>query len=381
MNHARWSRWGLSLVAALLLAACSCVPKIPAKGTFHGEVINTTVDAEVARYYLESYLAGKRADPALDSKIEAATRQYANSLPSRDELAALSKTYSVDFAALFFADRLLARTCNQVVNQRFADYLANPRARAANSAQYVVLFVPGWDYVTSGHLTGADFAEPRRLATAFGLDNELVPISPTGSVEENARVLARVVTERVPSGKKILIAGASSAGPAIHLALGKLLTKKDLQSVKAWINLGGILQGSPLIDYAQHRPQVWLFDLAAWWQGWKREDVLSMAAASSRTRFARLSIDADILIINYVGIPLSGQLSKFAGDKYPLLRDAGPNDGLTLLTDAIAPRSRTVVAIGRDHFFAEDPRINAKTIAMMALVIVSLEGQPLPRCE
>jgi len=381
MIHARWVRRSLSVIVALLLAACSGIPKIPAKGMFHGEAIDTTVDAEVARYYLESHIAGRRTDPELNRKIEEITRQYANSLPSRDELAALSKTYSVDFAALFFADRLLAHKCNRALNQRFNDYVANPHKRAANTAQYVVLFVPGWDYVANGHLTGANFAEPRRLATAFGLENELVPISPTGSVEENARIVARTVNERVASGKKILIAGASSAGPAIHLALGDVLSKRDLQAVKAWINLGGILQGTPLIDYAQHWPQIWLFDLVSWWREWNRDAVMSMGTGPSQKRFTRLRIDADVLIINYVGIPLSGQLSKFARDKYPLLRDAGPNDGLTLLTDAIAPKSHTVVAVGRDHFFAADPKINAKTLALMALVIDALDEQPLPRCE
>lgn len=285
----------------------------------------------------------------------------------------MAQEFSVDFAALFFAEHLLRDACNQQLQQRFARHLANPPARSASAARYVVLFVPGWDYAANGHVTGADFAQPRLLATQFGLDNQLAPLPPTGSVEENANVIAREVARHAASGKHILIAGASSAGPAIHLALGELIPESERRSVKAWLNLGGILQGSPLIDFAQRWPQVWLFDMVAWSKGWHRDAILSMDTASSRERFARLRIDADILVINYLGIPLSGQLSQFAADKYPILREAGPNDGLTLLTDAIAPNSLTLVALGRDHFFAEDPDIDRKTVAMMALILEMLD--------
>ena len=76
-----------------------------------------------------------------------------------------------------------------------------------------------------------------------------------------------------------------------------------------------------------------------------------------------------------MGLPLSGQLSKYSRDKYPLLASKGPNDGLTLLRDVIAPDSLTIIALGSDHFFAEDPKINAKTIALTVLVISYLEGK------
>ena len=88
---------------------------------------------------------------------------------------------------------------------------------------------------------------------------------------------------------------------------------------------------------------------------------MSMGTGPSQKRFTRLRIDADVLIINYVGIPLSGQLSKFARDKYPLLRDAGPNDGLTLLTDAIAPKTQwspsdAIISSRRIKDQCENPR-------------------------
>jgi len=238
----------------------------------------------------------------------------------------------------------------------------------------LVLFVPGWDYVENGHLTGADFAQPRKLVSRFGIENHLVELPPTGSVEQNAEVLAAEIVGRGRSGKQILIAGASSAGPAIHLALGELLGKKELSSIKAWLNLGGILQGSPLVDHLQSRPQRWLFNLVVWFKNWNKDSILSMGTGPSRSRFQRLHVDADIFVVNYLGVPLSGQLSQYSKDKYPLLKSDGPNDGLTLLTDVIAPNSLTIVALGNDHFFAEDPRIEEKTVALMKVMLTYLEN-------
>lgn len=367
----------ICLLSCLFLGACSSIAKIPVKGKFFEENVETTVDSEVARYYLESYLQGKNENRDMDDRISALYGQLGEFIPSREELKGISEAFSVDFASLFLADRLLHNGCNKKLNESFAHHLNAPtvadRTGRSVASRYLVLFVPGWDYAENGHLTGADFAKPRELATEFGFENDLVALPPTGSVEQSAAVLAAEIARHSLSGKKMILAGASSAGPVIHLALGELLDKKEVDSVKAWLNLGGILQGSPLIDYLEERPQRWLFDLIVWFNGWDKEAILSMSASRSRKRFERLQIDPDILVINYLGIPLSGQLSQYSRDKYPLLRSEGPNDGLTLLTDAIAPDSLTIVALGSDHFFAEDPQINEKTVALMKLIVTYLE--------
>ena len=73
-------------------------------------------------------------------------------------------------------------------------------------------------------------------------------------------------------------------------------------------------------------------------------------------------------------MPLSGQVGQYARSNYPVLAREGPNDGLTLLADALAPGSLTIVAFGRDHFVAEDPLIEAKTVALMKVMVRVAEG-------
>jgi hypothetical protein len=358
------------ILTCLFLGACSSIPRIPAKGEFFGQRVDTTVDSEIARYYLESYLQGKNEIRDMDEQISALYSSHGKSVPSREELKAISQAFSVDFAALFLADRLLNNRCNKDLNQRFERYLKDDTAVDASIASsYQILFVPGWDYVKNGHKTGADFAKPRELATKSGFENYLVMLPPTGSVEEGANVLAAEITRHNRSGKNILLVGTSSAGPVIHLALGELLDEKELRSIKTWLNLGGILRGTPFIDYFERRPQRWLFNFYIWLKGFDKEAILSMGTAPSRRRFSSLHLDSDIVVINYMGIPLSGQLSQYSGTGYRMLRSDGPNDGLALLTDEIAPGSLTVIALGSDHFIAEDQEIDKKTIALMKLIV------------
>jgi hypothetical protein len=358
------------VLACLVLGACGSIPRIPASGEFVGQRVATTVDAEVARYYLESYSQGRHENREMDEKISALYRSQGNFVPSREELKDISAAFSVDFAALFFTDRLLANACNRALNQLFARYLSSGTGVDADTASaYQIIFVPGWDYVSNGGVTGADFAKPRELAARAGFENHLVRLPPTGSVEAGASILAADIARHRRSGKKILLVGTSSAGPAIHLALGELLDEQDLGAVKVWLNLGGILGGTPLVDYFEEQPQSKLLDVYAWVKGWDRQAVRSMGTVQSRQRFSRLHLHSDIVVINYVGIPLSGQLSRFTGTGYRMLRADGPNDGLVLVADVIAPASLTVVALGSDHFFAEDPEIEGKTVALMKLLV------------
>lgn len=365
------------LVSLLLFpVGCGTIPEYPVNSELIGEKVHTTVDSEIARYYLENYLQGIKNNSVFDQKIDLLYRNQGDSQLIREELKKIAVIFSVDFAALFLADHLWSDKDNRKLQKTFRRFIEKEEDHTISHpnrySRYMMLFVPGWDYVENGHITGADFATPRILVTDLGIENHLVEIPSNGSVEDNADYLSKELIIRGQSGKKIIIVGASSAGPAIHLSLGEQLSKEQLQSVAAWVNIGGILQGSPLVDYFQKWPQRWLFNIVLWYEGWDKDKLISMSVKASRKRFSRLSLSNNILVINYLGLSLSGQLSKYSKGKYPLLAPEGPNDGLTLLMDVIAPGSMTIIALGSDHFFAEDPLIDVKTVALTKTVILYL---------
>ena len=144
---------GLSLIiillsCLLLLASCA---GLPVRGTVGGQTIETRVDSEVARYYLESYLAGKHSDPVLDARIDGVYQSADGSLPDRNELKHLSDDFSVDFAALYFADQIDRVPVNRRFRSAFEktyEYTSKafPEGQVKLSAGYEVLVVPTYLY-------------------------------------------------------------------------------------------------------------------------------------------------------------------------------------------------------------------------------------------
>ncbi len=171
--------------------------------------------------------------------------------------------------------------------------------------------------------------------------------------------------------EQIIIAGASSAGPAIHTALSRL---GEGSRVRAWLNLGGTLQGVPLLDWLQQFPQSLLLDLMIWAQDWRHESFESLTNRVLRERFKELSVPEEIQVFNYISMSLSGDISDFGWDKYLLMRSDGPNDGLSLLPDLLLPEGRTIVSSKGDHFFAEDPLIEQKSAALVLTILESIDS-------
>ena len=364
---------GLFLVAgALAFAIWFVLPaSIPARGRFHDFELDTTVDSEAAKYYVESYAQGRVDDPQLHDAIEQLKRDFGDRIPNHIDLYWLAQTHSVDFAALFFADQLLSLDRNDAVNRRFrmnVDRTLRGEALVADPDGIVIVLVPGYDYKENGRLTGADLQDQVAVLGKLGLRVEFVEIDPIGTVLECADVIEETL-ERLGE-EQIVIAGPSSAGPAIHTALSRL---GPGSGVLAWLNLGGTLRGVPLLDWLQEFPQRVVFDAVVWVQDWRHESFESLTTRVLRERFEALSIPEEIQVFNYISMSLSGDISGFGWDKYLLMRSDGPNDGLSLLPDLLFPEGRRIVSPKGDHFFAEDPLIEQKSVALVLTVLESID--------
>ncbi|MFT5503551.1 MAG: hypothetical protein ACI845_003253 [Gammaproteobacteria bacterium] len=357
--------------------ACTSFPEYPVAADFLGERIETTVDSPAAQYYLNEYLQGNRKEPELDRKI---TRLYSNntkSVPDRNDLLLIAQQYSNDFAALYFADRLYAEPENSRLERAFNKNLNLSEKELFEPPegyeQYSVLMVPGWNYLNNGKITGSDLEVPREYISRLGVDNYLVNVPATRGLHQSVPIIRQAIEKFSKNHRKIIIVGASSAAPSIHYTLGHEMAAEQLDSVVAWINLGGIIHGSPLIDYFQEWPQKLVFNTVSFLRGWDRDEILTMSAEQSRKRVPQLTLPAHLKVINYIGLSLTGDLSQHARYKYPYLADQGPNDGLTLLADIVVPNSLSLVAARSDHYFQGDPLIEEKTIAILKLLIESIE--------
>jgi hypothetical protein len=349
--------------------------------------VESTVDSETARYYLEQYLRGVRSEPALDRPLAQSLRELPKE-PTRAAYRRLSERFSVDLATLVLIGALAEQPDNARAMALFRAQLARLRAldeagRRACVAAFdlpTALFAPGWFYGSQPG-TGADFARQRALLDRLGVENRLIPVLDSGTVEQNALIIARDVRRLDAAGRRVILVSVSKGGPEVAHALGAVLKPDETAAVEAWVNVGGLLKGAPLADWAGVWPRSWLTRLYYWWRGQDPDgSIASLRSERSAARFAKETIPQHILILNFVGIPLSGDISPGDAFAYRHTSLAGPNDGLAPIADEMAHGGLTIVQVGLDHYFL-DPEIDLKTLAMALTVMLELGRSPPAACQ
>jgi hypothetical protein len=370
----------LCLLAASYLTACIAPPdRVPAAGELGGQKVDTTVDSQIARYYLEQYLAGDKTNAALHARIRSLEQKITGKGLNRARLQDISQHFSTDFATLLFARHVLREAPNRGLHRAFRREFERllglvkqekPLPKA-DPSEYVLLFAPGWLYVTTD--SGADFARQRETLSRMGYHTHLIKVDEHGSVEANAAFIAEAVRRFSRQRRDIILVSVSKGGPEAAYALGYLLAPEESRRVKAWINVGGLLRGTPLADPAFRWPKSWIASAYFRYQGWQLSAIEGLTTHRSEARLRQINLPDSIQVINYVGAPLSGQVLPGRTYKnYLTLRALGPNDGLTLLIDELALGGITLVELGLDHYFL-DPLLDLKTAALARVVIARLE--------
>ena len=359
----------LLCLALPFLAACS---GHTVRGRVDEQAIETRVDSEVARYYLENYLAGKRVDAGLDERIDRVYQSANGALPDRDELKRLSDEFSIDFAALYFADRIgripANRSFRKIFDQIYASTrTALPEGRArlpAAAAKYEALVVPSYLYKRN-LANGAALAAPREALGKVGLPCYFVETQDDGSVEANAELVMSAIRARGRDGRRLIVISASKSSPEVALALTKL-GAAGTRHVAAWINAVGALKGTPLIDDNVLPELEWVVGKV------DPAGTASMTTAAGRRRFKSFQVPEQVFVVNLIGIPLSGSVGFRAGRGYFPMRKHGPNDGMVLLADTVYPGGVTLAQVGSDHFLMYS--LDVTTVALVSTMIDWLEN-------
>lgn len=371
-------------LTTVLSACASESQRYPVKGEINGHEIATTVDAYEAKYYLERYLSEKPGPSERESTLDEAFEDLPNAKIDRKEYKALSARFSTDLATLHLIKQLSEVPENRKLQTAYWREVEALRAISAENGPKLhscflarpgplFMFVPGWLY-QSNPATGSDFAEQRRLLTAIGLETQLVATKENGSIEGNAHIIAdRLRSVGQDVGPTVIIS-ASKAGPEVAHAIGHLLSAEESTVVKAWINVGGLLKGSPLADWGTDWPNHLIVSLYFAFKDLDiRESLPSMTTARSLRRWRKERIPGHIKLVNFVAVPLSGQVTPMARFGYARTSKAGPSDGLTTIIDELAHGGATVLEVGLDHYF-KDPEIHLKTVALALTVIREVLG-------
>jgi hypothetical protein len=366
----------ISLIAAPLPTLGASYLKLPAKGYLAGEPISTTVDSGLAKYYLENSLSRTAVNSELEQRITDIEQRFKERPLDWLTLREISAETTPDFATLFFIRQSLSDGRNarlqkaywQEVNRIDAITRRTSRALAARSElrKYKLIFVPGFHYL-SDQSSGADFYNQRQLFRQLGLYIELAATQEDGTIEENAAIIAGVVRSESRSSTPLILISASKAGPETALALGKMLEPSETTSVKAWLSVGGLIEGTFLADHVTGWPKSWLARIVLRYSGIDPRSLPGMTTTASRERMKEIRLPLHIFMLQFVGAPLSGDIANDVRDRYIELRKYGPNDGLTLLADELVPQGATIIEPGLDHFY-RDPQIDLKSLALANIV-------------
>ena len=121
------------LPLVFLLASCAGIPAHRVEGELAGQRVRTTVDSEVAKYYLENYLAGERSNSRHDPVIASALETWDRYPLDAETLRGLAGQFSPDFATIYFVSQIYGDPCNRRAHQLFRNYQSALREGGTSS--------------------------------------------------------------------------------------------------------------------------------------------------------------------------------------------------------------------------------------------------------
>ncbi len=345
--HGEYFKIFYGLLLVVYLASCSSVDEIPFKGSIIGLPIESTLDSTSAWQLAHEKNAPHPTNhPSIDFQtIKLVRKIYASNL-------ALHSTY-----------REVLRTIKKT---SFLEIKRN----------FKVLFIPGFMY-KADITTGADFNQQRTLFTQLSMNHHLIETKENGFVEENAKIVAQTIVKEVNQAQNLILVSASKGGLETAIALAKYLPKSHIENVKAWISIGGIHRGTYLADHGTKFPTSIIAHIVSWIEGFSYNLITDMSVAKNSTLFDSMQLPQDIFYLQFVGVPLTGQVRDLIKSRFYELAQYGPNDGLTTIEHQLIPNAHVIVELGLDHYY-KDPQIDAKTLALLVTTLKRITLSPSP---
>lgn len=256
-------------------------------------------------------------------------------------LARLTLEHGVDFATALWYDRVRSAEPHRAFIEA-VEALDAEAALPPVSARLLVAPAAFWREYPQ---FGADGAAVLAVARALGMDTEMIRTPSTGSVSENARVIREALAKEVDGS--VILASLSKGGADVRVALEQ--DPSLARKVRAWINVCGILHGSPLVDDMLDGPWWRRLAVRAFLARWRAD--FGLIRGLRHAPSPRATAPAGVYVVNVVACPLSIHTAGATTKRHRKLAALGPNDGSTLLTDAIVDGGVIYPVWGADHYF------------------------------
>ena len=311
-------------------------------------------------------------ETVLDS-LKSIAKEYEGRTIQSKELTNITKTYNIDLASYYFLQLHYNKPINKSAFESYQFYfnaLNNNRSieELHKLKEYFVAFVPGFAW-KEDVTTGADFDRQRRLLKSLEIEHCLIETDEWGLADTNAKFIANQLVHLNKKNQKIILVSASKGGLETSIALGKYVNHESINHLKYWISVGGILQGSPLADAYLNGYKYWFAKFMLWWKKKDRDFLKDISHDLRKETFKNLRFPKNVQRIHFVGIPESNAIGERIKKRYlSMVKNYGPNDGLTPLAEELTEGGIVIPEIGLDHYF-QHPKIDQKTLALALMAI------------
>ncbi|OAI52182.1 hypothetical protein AYO44_16710 [Planctomycetaceae bacterium SCGC AG-212-F19] len=265
----------------------------------------------------------------------------------RPVLAQVAAERGADFATALLYDRLRRSEPHGPFIRRVDELLSQPPVEPG-PINAMVAVAPGLFYRELPR-SGADGWLLRQRVAAHGCRTAVLPTHSQGTVAENGKRICAWLSKH--PHEMILLASLSKGAADIKAALAQPEANEAFRPVAAWLNLSGMPDGTPLVNWLFQRKLMTLVCQAMyWWKGLDFAVNRQLAWGPDAVLDFALELPAHVRMINVVGFPLrrhftSSRLRRCHRRIAPL----GPNDGFVLLADACALPGLVYPVWGADH--------------------------------
>jgi hypothetical protein len=275
--------------------------------------------------------------------------------------------YGIDFATAW----LYAQFRHSPVHGPFIEELEQGDGDdlPARPLDATVVIVPGAFYQEFPH-TGADGGPVRTEAERLGFATDLVPLVSFGPLQVNARRICDWLAR--DQRKNLVLVSLSKGGADVKLALEEPCGAEAFRKVAFWVNISGLLQGTPLVGWLfSNRLRMLWIRLLFWWRGYDFSVIPELARGPGTPLDRELCLPDHLRAIHVVGFPLARQLSnRLARRCYRRVQALGPNDGAGIVLADLCRLPGVVYPVwGADHYLRPAGR-DVREIARQILLYV-----------
>lgn len=286
---------------------------------------------------------------------------------SAERLREISAREGVEFATALLYDRV-KRSPQQAAFIGQIDQWRSPNHKSA-AQQITVAVVPAAFYKENPD-SGADGKMIREEAGRLKLRAELVPLSSTGTLAENSKIILDWLANH--RGERIILISLCKGGADVKFALGSHNAQEHFRDVSAWVNICGTLNGSPVAEWLlATKPRFFVAWLYCKCRGHNTDFLRELAPSLQGPLSMPLKLPASTHLINIVGFPLRRHLTnRFMRLCYQRVSRQGPTDGGVLLADACHLPGVIYPVWGADHYLRPESRARQIISAVLEFLLM-----------